>query len=680
MTVKFGLVIILMAAVINIITCQRTFIMKAFYSDPIGGDEWSRRHELGRAYAHRLMVNDRIDAHCEIFQSLDAYNATKKASELIESGHIDLISFTSGDFADTARNISLKYPHQKMLTAGTRPTNNSVNIAPRAYEGYYLGGVACGMVTKTNAIGYMALTPTSNTFGIINAIYAGMKKTNPNAVLYVTFTNDFYDPLLERKSAEYMVQHWNVDCGISQSVDANSMWANDIGIPVMGFISDMRYQVGENVMFSVTYTWDSFYHEVVRQILNGTFVGNRQISSGFDRIMTLTDFSTTTSNEIAIVITDLKNSIANNTYQIFCGDELTSIIKPRLSNSSCLTNNEIRLMNSYYSPILNIRNLTRDDIIEQVHVAYDSPLGIAVSVIASFIISLSIAFIIYVLVNREVGIITRSAYRFCVLVLGGVAIGAASTYFWIGYPTDSICMARVWLGGIAFSISCGGLFIKNYRIWRIFKEKSLSTKGTTDRQLILFGVLPLLAFECVVLVLWTTIDPMKVTVIEESPFLGETQIYIACKSESVWPVVVFLVSKGILLIFGVIVSYNTRDLSAKYTESKEIGWSIYNTILFGFLAVVANLIVSYNGMLEAAVITISIFVICLSIIGFVFVPKFWKISIKGMNEPNVRSIQTASTVSKSSSTKLPTLGSLSVESGARQETNRENGEGDESSV
>lgn len=565
-----------------------------------------------------------------------------------------MVSFTSGDYVDTIANLTKKYPNQKMITAGSKPYKNTVNITPRAYEGYYLGGLACASVTKTNKIGYMGLNPTSNTFGIVNSIYAGLKKINPDADLYIAFTNDFYNPLLEKRTAQFMVEEYGIDCAISQSIDANTMWANEKQIPVMGFITDMRYYVGENIMFSVTYQWDYFYYTLTQNVLAGNFTGNRTIFSGFDRIMVLTDFSTTTDNSLATFISQQKAGVANGSISIFCG-EMANFF-PRTSNASCLNANEIRAMNKFYSSVLNPRNLTMDDIIERLYIEPDSDLGIAIYVINSVIVVLAIMLVGYVLHNKNAGIIRSSAYRFCVLVLCGVVIGAVSSFFWVGYPTDEICMVRVWLGGIAFSISYGGLIIKNFRLWRIFKDKSLETKAASDSELILKGILPVLAAEVVILVLWTTIDPMKVVIVEESPFLSEAQVYVSCRSTSIWPVVVYLVTKGLLLIFGVVVYYNTRDLEKKYNESKEIGWSIYNTVLFGFLAVLANLMVDYNVMLEGAVVTIAIFVICASVIGFVFAPKFWRVTIKGMNGPNIR----PSFLSQSSKdTALPTFNTAS---------------------
>jgi uncharacterized membrane protein len=198
---------------------------------------------------------------------------------------------------------------------------------------------------------------------------------------------------------------------------------------------------------------------------------------------------------------------------------------------------------------------------------------------------------------------------------------------------------------------------------------SLDTKiADSDRALILKGILPMMSLEVIILILWQTIDPMRVYRVypEESAFLDVNQLYLACRSHDIWPVIIFFVPKGLLLIGGTVVSYKvlllldtsvlsyinlqfqTRDIKSQfkqYKESKEIGWCIMVTVLFAVFTLMVNFMVEYNLLAEVGAFTMAIFAVTASLLGFVFGPKVWRLNVKGDKRMSARQISGGNTSS-----------------------------------
>ena len=79
--------------------------------------------------------------------------------------------------------------------------------------------------------------------------------------------------------------------------------------------------------------------------------------------------------------------------------------------------------------------------------------------------------------------------------------------------------------------------------------------------------------------------------------------------------------KGILLIFGVFLAWETRNVHyTALNDSKNIGLAVYNVFMFSCLALVVEFVVTYPP-LQILVIRSIVLVGATSTICFLFVPK-----------------------------------------------------------
>ena len=112
---------------------------------------------------------------------------------------------------------------------------------------------------------------------------------------------------------------------------------------------------------------------------------------------------------------------------------------------------------------------------------------------------LMVMFIVY----RAHPVMKASTPLFCVLMaLGGLLM--QSSVFATGlYVTTVCCQAQVWLLTVGFSMLFGALFMKTYRVWRIFNAgKKLMKVAITNRQL-LIALAWLLSFDVILNIVWS---------------------------------------------------------------------------------------------------------------------------------------------------------------------------------
>lgn len=97
-----------------------------------------------------------------------------------------------------------------------------------------------------------------------------------------------------------------------------------------------------------------------------------------------------------------------------------------------------------------------------------------------------------------------------------------------------------------------------------------------------------------------------------------------CVSEhySQW-VLGIMTYKGILLLFGVFLAWETRNVHyAELNDSKNIGVAVYNILLFSVLSITTEFVLS--NFLAKRIFNNSVILLCTTLVlCLVFLPKVW---------------------------------------------------------
>ncbi len=238
----------------------------------------------GYSYAHDLGIQDMqkniglTDAQIVRKNNVDDKDATaiRNAMEDCISQGCNIIFATSFGYMDTAKALAEEHP-DVLFSHGTGFESNGKNFNNyfgRIYQARYLAGIAAGLKTKANKIGYVSAygTEMAETCSGINAFALGVQSVNPEAKVYVKTLNSWFDPANESAYAEALI---NMGCDvISQHCDtANPQKAAEkAGVFGCGYNSDMTKDAPKAHLTATVWHWGVYYTAAVQAAIDGKWV------------------------------------------------------------------------------------------------------------------------------------------------------------------------------------------------------------------------------------------------------------------------------------------------------------------------------------------------------------------------------------------------------------------------
>src|SRR5882724_4775008 len=159
-----------------------------------------------------------------------------------------------------------------------------------SYFGYlnqalYVDGVAAGLSTKSNKLGFVAAKPISSVLSNINSFMLGAKKTNPNAVVQVIFTGDWSLPVREAEAVNALI---DAGCDvITCHVDGPKVvveTAEKRGAKTCGHNSSQAPLAPKGFITGAEYKWETIYKGYATALAEGKPLPN-MVSGGFEADM-----------------------------------------------------------------------------------------------------------------------------------------------------------------------------------------------------------------------------------------------------------------------------------------------------------------------------------------------------------------------------------------------------------
>lgn len=193
--------------------------------------------------------------------------------ELAEAG-CNIIFATSFGFEDYVKEVAAEYPdiqfcHATGYQAKDSGLDNFHNYFASIYEGRYLAGIAAGMKTESNKLGYVAAFPFAEVISGYTAFYLGAKSVNPDVTMDIMYTNSWNDPTVESQVAKALIER---GCDvISQHSDstAPATTAEENGVWQVGYNNDMIEAAPNASLISPRIDWGIYVTEAVQAVIDG---------------------------------------------------------------------------------------------------------------------------------------------------------------------------------------------------------------------------------------------------------------------------------------------------------------------------------------------------------------------------------------------------------------------------
>ena len=273
-------------------------------SDPAEGSGYTYTHDIGiQGMQQNLGLSDSQIIRKNNISDTDEAATRKAIQECIDAG-CNIIFTTSWGYMQTTADMAEEYP-DVYFSHGTGYMSNGKNFNNyfgRIYQARYLSGIAAGLNTKTNKIGYVAAMGLDNSevTGGIDAFALGIYSVNPDAKVYVKVTNSWYDPKAEEEAARKLLD-MNCDV-IAQHCDTvyPQTLAQEKGVYSIGYNSDMSKEAPEACLCSVIWNWSAYYTSAVQSVIDGTWDGSNYYGGMNENLVSITpvaDFAADTTQE-----------------------------------------------------------------------------------------------------------------------------------------------------------------------------------------------------------------------------------------------------------------------------------------------------------------------------------------------------------------------------------------------
>jgi hypothetical protein len=237
---------------------------------------------------------------------------------------------------------------------------------------------------------------------------------------------------------------------------------------------------------------------------------------------------------------------------------------------------------------------------------------------------ISVAFGIFIIATWSNKVVRAGSPPFMLLVVAGSVLIYIGVLTWPLHTDTSMCLATPWMLVGGFVLLFSALFSRTYRLMKIFKDDNLNkTFRISDAQLyIIVVVLELIAV--IILVLWTTVGPQEAILNVPDSSRPSLNFY-SCQTGRAGTI--FLAIAGTYIFFiivvGVIMSLRIWNIPFEiYSESKYIGFAMYNLLFFFIVAIVTSLVFSSDQRIVSYVLR-SLCIILGNLITMcsLFIPK-----------------------------------------------------------
>jgi basic membrane protein A len=231
-----------------------------------------------------------------------------------------VIYANSFDYGDLVLNVAKEFPNGYFGHAtGLKRAKNVSTYMGSIEEPRYLSGIAAGMKTKSNKIGYVAAMPIAEVIRGINAFTLGVQSVNPDAVVKVKWTQTWYDPAKEKEAAVALIDEGADVIAQHQDTAGPQVAAEERGVFSVGYNSDMAAMAPKAYMTAPVWNWGPYYVQQVKAVMDGTWKAEAYWGNMKDGVVDLAPLTANAPEGAQEAVDKAKADILSGTLNVFAG-------------------------------------------------------------------------------------------------------------------------------------------------------------------------------------------------------------------------------------------------------------------------------------------------------------------------------------------------------------------------
>lgn len=274
-------------------------------------------------------------------------NCIETIEELIADG-CKIIICDSFGYGTWELECAKEHPEIYFFHAtGVEESENLATYFGRIYQMRYLSGIVAGMQTETNEIGYVAAFPIAEVNRGINAFTLGVRLVNPEATVYVEWSNSWTGEEENAEATTELIENHNIDV-LAMHMDALSPLeiADENGIYTIGYNVDDSKRFPNTYLTAPIWNWEHFYEPRILECLQGKFQGVHYWEGVETGIVDLAPFTKNVKPGIAEKVEEERSRLMNGTFDVFYGPIIDNEGNIRVKEGQSMT--DAAMLNDFF--------------------------------------------------------------------------------------------------------------------------------------------------------------------------------------------------------------------------------------------------------------------------------------------------------------------------------------------
>ena len=264
---------------------------------------------------------DQIINKFNMAETSDSENAMR---ELVEQG-CHIVFATSFGHEQFMLKVAEEHPevqfcHATGYQAGMSELPNMHNYFGAIYQARYLSGIAAGLKTETNKLGYVAAQPFPECISGLSGFYLGALSVNPDVTMEVKYTYSWHDPVKEGQMAQALIDSGCDVIGQHADSTACATTAEQNGVFHVGYNADMREAAPNASLTSAVWDWSIYLKFAIEKLVAGEEIPvdwSQGLSEGAVDISPLNE--EIVAEGTAEAIEEARDRIVNGDWDVFTG-------------------------------------------------------------------------------------------------------------------------------------------------------------------------------------------------------------------------------------------------------------------------------------------------------------------------------------------------------------------------
>lgn len=273
---------------------------------PVADGGWNLAHFQGSQYLEANVAGVKADFVESVSTTADMERLIR---QFARDGY-DVVFGAGFGFMEPIIKVAGEFPDNIFENcSGFKTAENAGNYFASMEEARFLSGMAAGMMTESNIIGYVAAHPIPEVVRGINAFAMGVKEVNPEAKVHVIWTNAWYDPGTERIAAESLLNLGADVMAQHQNGTATLEAAKAAGAFSIGYGEDMNWVDPDTVITSPVFIWGPYYVYKVKQIMAGEWVSESYYGTMADGMVDLAQWGNGVPQEVRDKVGEMRENM-----------------------------------------------------------------------------------------------------------------------------------------------------------------------------------------------------------------------------------------------------------------------------------------------------------------------------------------------------------------------------------